>query len=285
MTDPTLDQAYAECQALARRHYENFPVGTWLLPRSMRRPVTVIYAFARTADDLADEDDLAAPERLAGLKKLADMLDSITAGTTQNDCLGRALADVINRHQLPIQLFHDLLDAFRQDVSKTRYENFGEVMEYCRRSANPIGRLLLRLHGDTDARHLAYSDAICSALQLINFYQDLHQDYIENGRIYIPRDELKRFGVQEDQFREQRTDLALQRLMQLQYERAQRLLRSGAPLVKSVPGRFGFELRLIVLGGQNILQQLMRNPQNAFARPRLKASDWVGIGWRALRGR
>lgn len=285
MTDPTLEQAYAECQALTRRHYENFPVGSWLLPRTIRRPVTVIYAFARTGDDLADEGDLAAAERLAGLQKLADMLDSITAGTTQNDCLGRALADVIRRHQLPIQLFHDLLDAFRQDVTKTRYENFGEVMEYCRRSANPIGRLLLRLHGDTDARHLAYSDAICSALQLINFYQDLHQDYIENGRIYIPRDELERFGVQEDQLREQRTDPALQRLMQLQYERAQRLLRSGAPLVKSVPGRFGFELRLIVLGGQNILQQLMHNPQNAFARPRLKASDWVGIGWRALRGR
>lgn len=285
MTDPALEQAYAECQALARRHYENFPVGSRLLPRALRRPVTVIYTFARTADDLADEGDLTAAERLAGLQELADMLDGITAGTTQNDCLGRALADVLSRHQLPIQLFHDLLNAFRQDVIKTRYENFGEVMEYCRRSANPIGRLLLRLHGDTDARHLAYSDAICSALQLINFYQDLHQDYSENGRIYIPRDELERFGVCEDQLREQRTDPALQRLMQLQYERAQRLLRSGAPLVKSVPGRFGFELRLIVLGGQNILQQLIHNPQNAFARPRLKTSDWLGIGWHALRGR
>lgn len=285
MTDASLEQAYAECQALARRHYENFPVGSWLLPQAMRRPVTVIYAFARTADDLADEGTLSAAERLAGLQKLTDMLDGITAGTPQQDCIGCALADVISRHHLPIALLHDLLDAFRQDVTKTHYENFGEIMDYCRRSANPIGRLLLQLHGDTDARHLAYSDAICSALQLINFYQDLHQDFIENGRIYIPRDELERFGVGEDQLREQRTDFGLQRLMQLQYKRAQRLLRSGAPLAKSVPGRFGFELRLIVLGGQTVLQQLIHNPRNAFARPRLRVMDWLGIGWRALRGR
>jgi squalene synthase HpnC len=284
MTNPVLEQAYAACQSLARRHYENFPVGSWLLPRAMRRPVTVIYAFARTADDLADEGDHAPAERLAGLQKLADMLDGIAAGTAQNDFIGRALADVIDRHRLPIQLFHDLLDAFRQDVTKTRYENFGEIMDYCRRSANPIGRLLLQLHGDTDARHLAYSDAICSALQLINFYQDLHQDYAENGRIYIPRDELHRFDVREDQFRDRRTDFALQRLMQLQYERAQRLLSSGAPLARHVRGRFGFELRLIVLGGHRVLQQLMRTPQDAFARPRLKPADWLWMALRALRG-
>lgn len=285
MTDLILEQAYAECQALARRHYENFPVGSWLLPRTMRRPVTVIYAFARTADDLADEGDLAPAERLAGLQKLADMLNDIAAGITQSDFIGRALADVITRHDLPISLFHDLLDAFRQDVTKIHYENFGEVMDYCRRSANPIGRLMLQLHGDTDARHLAYSDAICSALQLINFYQDLHQDYLENGRIYIPRDELQRFDVNEDQFRDQRTDFALQRLMHLQYERAQRLLLSGAPLAKRVRGRFGFELRLIVLGGHRVLQQLIRNPQDAFARPRLKPADWLWMTWRAVRQR
>jgi squalene synthase HpnC len=285
MTDPALEQAYTECQALARKHYENFPVGSWLLPRALRRPVTVIYAFARTADDLADEGDLAPAERLAGLQKLDAMLDGIAVGTTQNDFIGRALADVITRHRLPISLFHDLLEAFRQDVTKTYYENFGEIMDYCRRSANPIGRLLLQLHGDTDARHLAYSDAICSALQLINFYQDLHQDYLENGRIYIPRDELQRFDIREDQFRDQRTDFALQRLMHLQYERAQRLLLSGAPLAKHVHGRFGFELRLIVLGGHRVLQQLMRNPQDAFTRPRLKPADWLWMVWHAVRGR
>lgn len=285
MTDPTLEQAYAECQALARRHYENFPVGSWLLPRAMRRPVTVIYAFARTADDLADEGDLAPAERLAGLQKMADMLNGIAAGISQSDFIGHALADVITRYDLPMSLFHDLLNAFRQDVTKTHYENFGEIMDYCRRSANPIGRLLLQLHGDTDARHLAYSDAICSALQLINFYQDLHQDYLENGRIYIPRDELQRFDIREDQFRDQRTDFALQCLMHLQYERAQRLLLSGAPLAKHVRGRFGFELRLIVLGGHRVLQQLMRNPQDAFTRPRLKLADWLWMVWHAVRGR
>lgn len=285
MTDHALDQAYAECLAMARSHYENFPVASRILPRRMRTPIAVIYAFARTADDLADEGDLQPAERLVGLQSLNTMLDGIAAGTAQTSPLGHALADVIARHTLPLQLFRDLLDAFRQDVIKTRYENFGEVVDYCRRSANPIGRLLLHLHGDTDARHLAYSDAICSALQLINFYQDLHQDYLEHGRIYIPLDELRRFDVGEDRFRERRTDFALQRLMQFQYERAQRLLLSGAPLAKRLRGRFGFELRLIVLGGNRILQLLMRHPQDAFTRPRLQPVDWLWMLWHALRKR
>ncbi|HEY9197997.1 MAG TPA: squalene synthase HpnC [Gammaproteobacteria bacterium] len=284
MTDHALDQAYAACQTIARSHYENFPVASWLLPRAVRRPVAVIYAFARQADDLADEGDLAPEARLAGLAAFDAMLDGIEAGIPQTTPLGLALGDVILRHALPIGLFRDLLSAFRQDVTRQRYAHFGEVMDYCRRSANPIGRLLLHLMRRTDARDLACSDGICSALQLINFYQDLAQDYAENGRIYIPQEDMQRFGVDEDHFRTRRTDFGMQRLMQAQYDRAFRMLRAGAPLAKRLPGRFGFELRLTVLGGKRILEYLDRNRADVFARPRLTRADAVRIVWQALRG-
>lgn len=285
MTDHVLGQAYAACKTIARSHYENFPVASWLLPRALRRPVAVIYAFARQADDLADEGELAPEARLAGLAAFDAMLDGIASGTPQTTLLGIALADVIHRHALPIGLFRDLLSAFRQDVTTRRYAHFGEVMDYCRRSANPIGRLLLHLLGQDDAHDLACSDAVCSALQLINFYQDLAQDYAENGRIYLPEEEMQRFGVDEAHFRERRTDLGMQRLMQHQYDRAYKLLRAGAPLATRLPGRFGFELRLTVLGGRRILEYLDRNRADVFARPRLTRADGLKLVWQALRGR
>ncbi|MBI5462265.1 MAG: squalene synthase HpnC [Gammaproteobacteria bacterium] len=284
MNERALEQAYADCLRLTRSHYENFPVASWLLPRALRKPVAVIYAFARTADDLADEGDLTPEARLTALDALGVMLDGIASGAPQTTALGVALADVIQRHALPIELFRDLLGAFRQDVTQKRYAHFGELMDYCRRSANPIGRLLLHLLNHTDAHDLACSDAICSALQLINFYQDLAQDSAENGRIYIPQEEMQRFGVDEAHFRARRTDLGMQRLMQHQYDRAFKLLRAGAPLAKRLPGRFGFELRLTVLGGRRILEYLDRNRANVFARPRLTRADWLKIVWQALRG-
>ncbi len=280
-----LEQAYAECLAMTRAHYENFPVASWLLPRALRRPVAVIYAFARQADDLADEGEATAEQRLAGLDEFNARLDAIDSGAPGTDALSLALNDCIARHALPIGLFRDLLSAFRQDVTQKHYADFGELMEYCRRSANPIGRLLLHLQGHTDARDLACSDAICSALQLINFYQDLAQDYDENQRIYIPQDEMARFQVSEDHFRTRRSDIGMQRLMQLQYERAFKLLRAGAPLARRLPGRFGLELRMTVLGGRRILQSMDRNRSDVFARPRLRRADWLAICWQALRGR
>lgn len=284
MSDATLERAYADCLRLAGSHYENFPVASWLLPRALRRPVAVIYAFARTADDLADEGEMTPDARLAGLRAMTAMLDAIAADVPQDTALGRALADTVARHGLPLAPFHDLLSAFRQDVTKSRYADFGEVMDYCRRSANPVGRLLLHLLHDDDPRHLACSDAICSALQLINFHQDLYQDYSERDRIYIPQDEMRRFDVTEAQLRDRHSDFALRRLMHLQYERAQRLLRAGAPLAKQLRGRFGFELRLTVLGAHRVLDLLMRS-EDLFARPRLGPADWGRVFWQALRGR
>jgi squalene synthase HpnC len=272
--EPRIAEAYAACLATARGHYENFPVASILLPRHLRGPVAAIYAFARRADDLADEGELEPGQRLAGLDAMAHSLDRAADGAVDDDPVFIALGHTIRRFELPPHLFHDLLDAFRQDVSKHRYADFGELMQYCRRSANPVGRLLLHLTRTAGERNLAHSDAICSALQLINFYQDLEQDYVENGRIYLPQDEMARFGVTEDHIRLRTSDNAFRRLMQFQYQRADQLLRSGAPLGRALRGRFGLEIRLIVMGGARVLHRLTGQQDDLFSRPRLGAKDW-----------
>lgn len=282
-----IDQAYAHCQAMARSHYENFPVASWVLPRRIRRPVTAIYAFARTADDYADEavipgeTVLDVTTRYARLDAMAAKLDMIGRGEIPDDPVFIALADSIERFKLPMPLFHDLLSAFRQDVEKKRYADFGEVMDYCRRSANPVGRLLLHLFGAASERNLALSDGVCSALQLINFMQDISQDALENDRIYLPEDEMKAFGVTVGQLRERRNSLQLGFLVDQQLNRAEKLLRAGCPLGVILKGRIGLELRLICEGGMAILHKL-RQRQNAFDRPRLSRRDGLGILRRAL---
>lgn len=275
--DRRVREAYAECLAIAASHYENFPVASWLLPRRLRLPVAAIYAFARRADDLADEGVLPAAQRLAALDAMARALDDALRGRPGEDALFVALADAVARHDLPPQLFHDLLTAFRQDVTKTRYANFGEVMQYCRYSANPVGRLLLHLTGEASPQNLGYSDAVCSALQLVNFYQDLGQDYVEMGRIYLPQDEMQRFGVSAGHLERRISDASMRRLMQHQYQRADQLLRSGAPLGRALKGRFGLEIRMIVMGGARVLYLLKRQDADLFSRPRLRLPDWWAI--------
>jgi len=278
-------QAYSHCLKIARKHYENFPVASWFLPARMRKPIAAIYAFARRADDLADEGDMSDEQRLQALDQLDRQLQAIYAGESSDDPVLIALGDAIGRFNLPESLFHDLIDAFKQDVSKKRYADFGELMQYCRRSANPVGRLLLHLYGQTDRRSLAQSDAICSALQLINFYQDMAQDYQELGRIYIPQDEIRAAFVNESYFNTQRTDGPMILLMRKQYQRAHQLLQGGAPLGKILKGRFGFEIRLIIAAASLILIKLERQSENVFSRPRLKLQDGLWIFWKALRAR
>ncbi|HDP88599.1 MAG TPA: squalene synthase HpnC [Thioalkalivibrio sp.] len=268
--------AYRDCMRIARGHYENFPVASWLLPRRIRYPVAAIYTFARRADDLADEGTRPDDERLRELDAMEAAVDAAARGEPGDDPLYVALADAIPRHGLPVSLFHDLLDAFRQDVTKKRYADFGEVMQYCRRSANPVGRLLLHLTGNDDEKNLALSDGICSALQLINFYQDLVQDYEEMGRIYLPQDEMERYGVTEAHLHERRSDVAMRRLMQHQYQRADRMIRAGAPLGRRLRGRFGFEIRMIIMGGARIVYRLKQQDE-LFSRPRLRTRDWTSI--------
>lgn len=282
MQKPDLKAAYRHCVALAAAHYENFPVASRLLPRRLREPIAVIYAFARTADDYADEGNHTPAERLTLLDQYRAQFDATLADTPTADPVLIALRDVITRHKLPPQLFYDLLTAFRSDVTTLRYANFDQLLDYCRCSANPVGRLLLHLYGAASPANLRMSDAVCSALQLINFYQDLAQDIDENNRIYIPLDELVRFSVTEDDLRLHRDGAALRALLDYQIGRARSMMLSGAPLGNILRGRIGFELRLIILGGLCVLDRLQQRRDTVFARPRLKRTDWPAIFWKAL---
>ena len=253
-------------------HYENFPVASVCLPAGLRPAVRAIYAFARSADDFADEGEHPAEWRLARLAEYHAHLEALERGEPVDHPVFEALAPHIRAHDLPYALFHDLLAAFEQDCSKTRYAHFGEVMDYCRKSANPIGRLLLKLYGDEDAKHLAWSDGICSALQLINFLQDVAVDF-RKDRIYLPQDEMQKFGISERQIGEGRADALWQQFMKGQIERARRMLQAGAPLGLALKGRIGLEMRLIILGGERILYQLHSSRGDMFTRrPKL--------GWR-----
>lgn len=259
------------------RHYENFPVASIILPRRLRRPIRAIYAFARAADDIADEGDAVAERRLADLQQFRSKLHAIERGETPDDAIFGPLATAIRAHGLAFQPFHDLLDAFSQDCEKTRYANFAEVMAYCRKSANPVGRLLLMLYRDSDERHQAWADGLCSALQLINFLQDVAVDY-RKGRIYLPQDEMAKFGISERQIAEGRVDGLWQQFMKTQIERARRMLKAGAPLGLVLPGRIGVETRLIILGGERILYKLGQSRGDVFGqRPVLTLGDWLAM--------
>ena len=265
------------------RHYENFPVASVLLPAPLRWPVAVIYRFARTADDLADEGDASSAERLARLDAYRTALDGIVTGRPSNEPLFRDLARVIADHRLPIRLFHDLLDAFAQDVVKQRYGTFAELLDYCRKSANPIGRLLLHLFGAATPPNERRSDAICSALQLTNFWQDLAIDW-SKGRVYIPQEDLARFRVSETQIGASDTRGGFAELMLFEIGRARTMLESGAPLATELPGRSGFELRMIVHGGLRVLEKLEVARGDVFrSRPVLRPGDWVMMLFRAAR--
>ncbi|OWY40001.1 squalene synthase HpnC [Xenophilus sp. AP218F] len=266
-------------------HYENFPVGSALLPRRMRRGVHAIYHFARHADDVADEGERSDAERLAELDRLEAELDRIAVGDAPQTPLMRRLADAIAEHRLPLQPFRDLLSAFRQDVEKKRYADFAELVDYCRRSANPVGRLMLALYGESDARSLAQSDGICTALQLINFLQDVAVDW-GKGRVYLPQDALARYRVAESQIAAGDCGGLWRPMMLEQIEKARKMLQAGAPLGRVVKGRFGLELRLIILGGERILQKLHASGGDVFRqRPVLGWRDWLYMFWRALRAK
>ena len=266
-------------------HYENFPVASLLLPRRLRRPVRTLYAFARQADDFADEGEWPAAVRLERLDAFRRQLERISHEETPETPLFHDLALTIRNHALPLPPFYDLLDAFRQDVVKTRYANIAEIMDYCRRSANPVGVLLLHLYGAATPRHIAYSNAICSSLQLINFLQDVAVDFAK-GRIYLPQDDMAKFGVSEAHIASRQMAGGWRPLMLSQIERARKLLQAGAPLGKALPGRIGLELRMMIMGGETILRKLHRSGGDVFSqRPVLTPADWAAMLYRAVRAR
>jgi squalene synthase HpnC len=264
-------------------HYENFPVASWLVPAKLRRAVVAIYAFARAADDIADEGDASAAERLAALDRYAAALDAIERGERPTEAPFTALADAVRQHALPLELLHALLSAFRQDVVKTRYADFAEVEDYCERSANPVGRLLLHLYGVSDQASLARSDAICTGLQLANFWQDVAIDWAKD-RVYLPIEDMRAFGVGERHIADADCDAGWQRLMSAQTQRTRDLLERGRPLARSLPLRLGLELKMVVAGGLRILKRIDDAHGDVFRhRPILTRRDWTVMSLSALR--
>jgi squalene synthase HpnC len=260
--------------AMAVDHYENFPVASVLLPRRFRRPVALIYRFAREADDFADEGNAPAHVRLQQLDGFCDALRQIDAGVRPEISWFSELADVIREHRLPLSAFEDLLSAFSQDVTQTRYASYPQLLDYCSRSANPVGRLLLVLYGENGREALAWSDAICSSLQIINFLQDVPIDY-RKGRIYLPQDEMLRYGISEQHLARGDTSGRWQEFMAFQIGRARALLNAGAPLGHRLKGRIGLEMRLIIAGGTRILQKIDNVSGDVFRhRPVLRPLDW-----------
>lgn len=263
-------------------HYENFPVASWLLPPRLRPPIEAIYGFARGADDVADEGDASESERLAGLERYARALDEIEAGRTPTEPMFARLAIAVREHELPVSLLRDLLDAFAQDVVKKRYDTYADLCDYARRSANPVGRLVLHVMGTATARNLERSDAICSALQFINFWQDVAIDW-DKGRIYLPREDLERFGVSERDIAQRRADDRWRALAAFECERSRRLLAGGAPLGRELPGRLGIEIRATIAGGARILDRIDAVGGDVFRhRPTLGFADWIRILARAI---
>lgn len=262
------------------RHYENFPVASWLCPARLRPPITAIYAFARIADDIADEGDAPAHQRLDDLATMrTDLLAASTGqvGTGHWPQVFHVLGEMIAEFHLPVGLLTDLLDAFEQDVVKTRdgsgYETRDELLDYCRRSANPVGRLVLHLYGVKDEASLRMSDNICTALQLINFWQDLGLD-IARGRYYLPREDCVAHGVSQADLKALRQTENTTKLIATHAQLARATMLKGSQLAKKVPGRAGWEVRLVVQGGLRILDKMgAMNFATLNARPKLTARD------------
>ncbi|HET7699211.1 MAG TPA: squalene synthase HpnC [Vicinamibacterales bacterium] len=280
-----LAHAYAYCERLARAHYENFPVASRLLPAAMRPHIAAIYAFARLADDMADEGRRPDTARIQDLERWGARLDRAIAGDADDGPHGEvfvALRHTIEACLLPVPLFHDLLSAFAQDVTVRRYATWDDVLDYCRRSANPVGRLVLRVAGrDRDALDGA-SDAVCTALQLTNFWQDLRIDW-DRGRLYVPAAVWRAHGATEDGLRGDRLPDEWRRAMREAIEYTRALFDRGREVCDAVPGRLKYELRATWLGGARILDKLEELHYDPYVRrPALSWRDAPGLVWRAI---
>ncbi|MBH9577819.1 squalene synthase HpnC [Inhella proteolytica] len=271
----------------AQRHQqENFPVASWLCPPALRPPILAIYRFARYADDLADEGNTSVAERQQAIAELRSQLRAIKEGQPCEPALRPVLdplAQALRDHQLPLPLLEALLDAFHQDTWVQRYANRAELLHYCERSANPVGRLLLHLFGIQDAAALRASDAICTALQLINFWQDLSLDRLK-GRVYLPADRLAAAGSSVGQVLDGHDSPSLRLCVAGELDWACALMCEGASLPFRVPGRMGWELRLVVQGGLRVAEKIRTmNHATLLHRPRLRAWDAPLLLWRAAR--
>lgn len=267
---PSLPRARAYCRQLALTHYENFSVASLLLPKDVRPDFYAVYAYCRWADDLGDESRGGA-EALRLLRWWRDEVRLMYAGEPRHP-ITVALAETVERHRIPVEPFLDLLFAFEQDQLVKRYRTFDQLLEYCRYSANPVGRLVLYLYDEFDAEKAAYADAICTGLQLANFWQDMARDFAL-GRVYLPEEDCWRFGYLESDLRSRRCTPAFQDLMRFEVHRARQFFEAGFPLVQLVPPRLAPQLELFVRGGLAVLTKIERQGYNVWRR-RPKLAKW-----------
>ena len=278
---PDSDSAYAAALKFAKTHYENFPVVSLLVPANLRKHVAIIDWFARTADDLADEGDLTIEERLEKLNHFENRLSELLNGNFINQ-FELALHSTIKAHNLSSQLFYNLLKAFKQDVTKKRYSSFDELLKYCSNSANPIGRLILELSDIRGEKAFYYSDRICTALQLTNFWQDTLVD-LEKGRIYYPLEDMEKFGAEEKIFELKENNLNLKALVRFNIERTNRLFDEGKNISRFLGGRLKYEIKWTILGGEAVLRKIEKINYNVFQfRPKLNKKDFIVLLFRSI---
>lgn len=271
-----IKEGYQQAQRLAREHYENFPVVSFFLPKDIRNDIAIIYWFARTADDFADEGTGGIPERISLLKFFESRLEKLLQSEFDNS-LELALFNTINEKKLTTTYFFDLLSAFKQDVEKSRYANFAEIQDYCQRSANPVGRLILELNGIKNEEAILYSDKICTALQLTNFYQDTLIDF-QKGRIYYPADEMEKFEVSEKVFELKENSFNFQQLLKYNVDRAQAMFEEGEKIFGYLQGKIKIQIKWTVKGGEEILKKIKKNNYNVLnKRPELNRSDMIKL--------
>lgn len=276
-----IESAYMICSDIVQKHYENFPVASILLPQKLRKPISAIYSFARTADDLADEGDLTPSARLTALAAYEESFNNVLISNSSDDPVLVALAHSISAFNLTPNLFTDLISAFKQDITKNRYHDFSEVLDYCSRSANPVGRLLLQLVGKDHPNARSLSDQVCSALQLINFYQDIGQDFDENNRIYLAEDEMLAAGINENHLEKRLNDEKFKSFMNQQIIRATDMLISGYPLCQHIGGRLGLELKTTIHAAHTVSMKMLAQ-NDCFIRPRLSKTDWPMILFKSV---
>lgn len=268
-----LQKYYSEALDFTRNHYENFPVASYFFPKELQKHIAVVYRFAREADDFADEERYAGKDRIALLQNHEDKLKN----ALENETTGywAALANTISEKKLSPDNFFNLISAFKQDVVKSDYENYDNILDYCSRSANPVGRIILELFGFSNELNIQLSDKICTALQLTNFWQDVGID-IQKERVYLPLDEMKSFGVKKTNLSENSSSENLKKLIKFQVERTNDLFAEGRKLVNNLKGRLKLQIKLTILGGEMILQKIADNNYDVLkSRPKIKKNDYI----------
>jgi len=275
------NDAYLKAEEFAKSHYENFPVVSLFIKKEMRKHVAIIYWFARTADDIADEDNFTVEERLLKINNFNERLTHIVAGD-YTDEYEHALYLTINERKLTPVHFFNLLKAFKQDIFQQKWNTFNDILDYCTNSANPVGRLILELYNVRDDKAFYYSDKICTALQLTNFYQDVSKDILKN-RIYFPIDEIEKFGVKLKSFELNENNDNLRRLVKFNVERAESFFREGENLLNYLTGRLQYEIKWTILGGRAILKKIIKSDYNVInIRPSLSKFDYFFLFLKSL---